>query len=190
MAALGEVPFGQYYGGVDTTPLFIMLAGAYAQRTGDMALIDASGLRWWRRWPGSTATAIRTRTASSTTRAVADTGLANQGWKDSHDSMFHADGSYPERADRAGRGAGLRVRRAARDGVARRAPRRRDDGAALAAAARKALRSAVEERFWLPDAKYYAIALDGDGQPCRVRASNAGQLLYAELPSPRRARRW
>ena len=40
MAALGEVPFGCYYGGVDTTPLFVMLAGAYEARTGDRALVD------------------------------------------------------------------------------------------------------------------------------------------------------
>ena len=40
MAALGEVPFGRYYGGVDTTPLFVALAGAYAERTGDYAQLD------------------------------------------------------------------------------------------------------------------------------------------------------
>ena len=41
MAVLRELPFGRYYGGVDTTPLYIYLAGAYAERTGDMAFIDA-----------------------------------------------------------------------------------------------------------------------------------------------------
>src|SRR3569833_1924533 len=40
MAALGEIPFGRYYGCVDTTPLYVALAGAYAERTGDLALID------------------------------------------------------------------------------------------------------------------------------------------------------
>src|SRR5205823_1529923 len=39
MAALGEIPFGRYYGSVDATPLFVMLAGAYYLRTGDLALI-------------------------------------------------------------------------------------------------------------------------------------------------------
>ena len=39
MAALGEIPFGHYYGSIDATPLFVVLAGAYAQRTGDYALI-------------------------------------------------------------------------------------------------------------------------------------------------------
>lgn len=41
MTALKEVPFAQYYGGVDTTPLFVVLAGAYAARTGDLTLIES-----------------------------------------------------------------------------------------------------------------------------------------------------
>ena len=45
MAALGEVPFGRYYGSVDATPLFVLLAGAYFERTGDRALLDGSSGR-------------------------------------------------------------------------------------------------------------------------------------------------
>lgn len=41
----------------------------------------------------------------------------------------------------------------------------------------------------MPDVGFYAIALDGEGSPCRVRASNAGQLLYTRLPAPKRAAR-
>ena len=65
MAALGEVPFGQYYGSVDATPLFVILAAAYYERTGERSLIeeiwpailaavawmrnsgDADGDGWW-----------------------------------------------------------------------------------------------------------------------------------------------
>jgi glycogen debranching enzyme len=39
----------------------------------------------------------------------------------------------------------------------------------------------------MPEERFYAIAVDGHGQPCRVRTSNAGQLLYTGLPSQRRA---
>jgi glycogen debranching enzyme len=52
MAALGEIPFGRYYGSVDATPLFILLAGAYYERTGDRPFVEAlwshleSALRW------------------------------------------------------------------------------------------------------------------------------------------------
>src|SRR5262249_35977125 len=39
MAALGEIPFSRYYGSVDATPLFVMLAAAHYARTGDAALV-------------------------------------------------------------------------------------------------------------------------------------------------------
>jgi glycogen debranching enzyme len=53
----------------------------------------------------------------------------------------------------------------------------------------KALRSAVEERFWMDDVGFYGVALDGEGRLCRVRASNAGHLLYTGLAASRRAAR-
>ncbi|TGV77884.1 amylo-alpha-1,6-glucosidase, partial [Mesorhizobium sp. M00.F.Ca.ET.158.01.1.1] len=94
MAALSELPFGRYYGGVDTTPLYIHLACAYADRTGDTAFID--GL-----WPSLCAAAEWIETASRSTgfltyQRAAESGLANQGWKDSFDSVFHADGRIPK----------------------------------------------------------------------------------------------
>ena len=70
MAALGEVPFGNYYGSVDATPLFVMLAGLYAQRTGDMALIRELWPAIEAAWPGSTGPATSMGTASSNTRAA------------------------------------------------------------------------------------------------------------------------
>src|SRR5690606_41036172 len=95
MATLRELPFGRYYGGVDTTPLFVMLAGAYARRTGDLAFIE-------RLWPAlRAATAWIERTCDANPLGFLDyargedSGLANQGWKDSHDSVVHADGSFP-----------------------------------------------------------------------------------------------
>ena len=96
MAALQEVPFGRYYGGVDTTPLFVMLAGAYERRTGDCALIDSI-------WDSLVAATgwIERRIAASPTGFLdyargEDTGLVNQAWKDSHDSIFHDDGRFPK----------------------------------------------------------------------------------------------
>jgi glycogen debranching enzyme len=53
----------------------------------------------------------------------------------------------------------------------------------------KRLREQVERLFWMEDLGFYAIALDGDGAPCRVCASNPGHLLFTGLPSPERARR-
>jgi len=96
MARCGEVPFARYYGSIDATPLFVILAGAYFERTGDraflralwphveraLAWIDESGDR-----DGDGFVEYGRRSAS---------GLLHQGWKDSQDSVFHADGSLAE----------------------------------------------------------------------------------------------
>ena len=96
MSVLGEAPFGLYYGGVDTTCLFVALAGAYANRTGDLDLIR-------RLWPNLIAAAEWMRDYGDSNndglidyQRGADTGLSNQGWKDSGDSIFHADGRFPK----------------------------------------------------------------------------------------------
>ncbi len=189
MAALGEIPFGRYYGSVDATPLFVMLAGAYYERTGDLAFIDSIWPNVERALAGSTGTATATATASSSTSRRSTRGLVHQGWKDSHDSVFHADGTTRRGADRALRGAGLRLRREARRGAA--GARR---WAAIARAEALAARPSscgprFEERFWCEDLATYALALDGAKRPCRVRTSNAGHCLFAGIAEPERARR-
>lgn len=184
MAALRELPFGRYYGGVDTTPLYIHLACTYADRTGDMAFIDSL-------WASLCAAAEWTEEASRPTGFVtyqraAESGLANQGWKDSFDSVFHADGRIPK-----GPIALVEVQGyvfAAFRGLAVLARRRGEDEKAehwegLA----EAMRAAVERHFWLDDLGFYALALDGAGEPCKVRTSNVGHLLYVGLPEPARA---
>src|SRR5580704_261289 len=96
MAALREVPFGLYYGSVDATPLFVVLAGMYAERTGDDATIVEL-------WPAIEAAlawidgpADRDGDGFVEYYRATEQGLANQGWKDSHDAIFHADGRLAE----------------------------------------------------------------------------------------------
>src|SRR6185436_7647487 len=87
MAALGEVPFRRYYGSVDSTPLFLLLAVAYFDRTGDLATVR-------RLWPNLEAALHWIDTSGDRDgdgfveygRMNKD-GLVNQGWKDSHDSI-------------------------------------------------------------------------------------------------------
>ncbi|TIQ82578.1 MAG: amylo-alpha-1,6-glucosidase, partial [Mesorhizobium sp.] len=184
MAALRELPFGRYYGGVDTTPLYIHLACAYADRTGDMAFVDSL-------WPSLCAAAEWTEEASRPTGFVtyqraAESGLANQGWKDSHDSVFHADGRTPKGPIALVEVQGYAF--AAFRGLAALARRRGEiDRADHWESSAEAMRAAVERYFWLDDLGFYALAIDGAGEPCKVRTSNVGHLLYVGLPAPARA---
>jgi len=188
MTALGELPFRKYYGGVDTTPLFVMLAGAYAARTADLAFVDQL-------WPSLEAAMgwIEDQSRANGRGFLdyargAETGLANQGWKDSSDSIFHADGRTPDGpiALVEVQGYVYGALRAMAD-----LARRRDEleSAAHWLARAQALRTEVEARFWMPDIGFYGLAMDGRGELCQVRASNAGHLLYVGLPTADRAAR-
>jgi glycogen debranching enzyme len=186
MATLKELPFGRYYGGVDTTPLFVMLAGAYARRTGDLAFVETL-------WPALlAATAWIERVCDANGSGLLDyargesTGLSNQGWKDSEDSVFHADGRFPKGPIALVEVQGYAY--AAFRGMAEMAMRRHDPDAAKHWDARAdTLRSIVEDRFWMEHRGFYGIAVDGDGRLCEVRASNPGHMLYCGLPSVERA---
>ena len=96
MARLGEVPFGRYYGSVDATPLFVMLAGAYFDRTGDREFL----IRLWPHVERALAwideCGDRDGDGFVEYARHSPTGLVHQGWKDSQDSVFHADGSLAE----------------------------------------------------------------------------------------------
>jgi glycogen debranching enzyme len=188
MAAMGEVPFGRYYGGVDTTPLFVALAGAYAERTGDEEFLQQL-------WPAlERAAAWIARCIDASPFGVLDyaraseSGLSNQGWKDSGDSVFHADGRLPKGPIALVEVQGYAY--AAFLAMARFAGMRDDPRGAAAWTARAAvLRETVEELYWMEDEGYYGLALDGDGALCRVIASNPGHLLFCQLPTADRARR-
>ena len=187
MSALGEVPFGLYYGGVDTTCLFVALAGAYARRTGDFELIR-------RLWPNLVAAVGWMKNHGDfngdgliSYQRGAETGLSNQGWKDSEDSIFHTDGRFPK-----GPIALLEVQGyayAAWQAMADLAATLGDDRQAEWAAQAERVRVLVEDRFWMEEEGFYAIALDGDGTQCRSIGSNAGHLLFTGLPSAERAKR-
>ncbi len=188
MAALGEIPFGRYYGGADTTPLFVILAGAHYERTADLDTARAlwphieRALGWMRRYgdldgDGLLEYARRSRS-----------GLLNQGWKDSNDSVFHADGSLAEApialceiqgyaygAYRAAAGLAEALGHEGQVAELRREAER--------------LRVLIETTFWMEDQGTYAMALDGEKQPCQVLTSNAGHLLFSGVPSAERAAR-
>ena len=188
MAALGEVPFGRYYGTVDATPLFVMLAEAYFHRTGDRAFVETL---WphviaaldWMRGPGDPDGDgfIEYARRSST-------GLVQQGWKDSQDSIFHADGTLADApialCEVQGYAYGAWLG-AARLAEMRGETARAEEWRTIA----ERLRVRFEEAFWCEHLGTYAIALDRDKRQCRVQSSNAGHCLFAGLPGEARARR-
>ena len=187
MARLGEVPFGLYYGGVDTTPLFVMLAGMYWERTGDLETVS-------KLWPNLEAALTWIDTYGDPDQdgfveyqGKSESGLANQGWKDSHDSIFHADGRLADGPIALCEVQGY-VYAAKRHAAAMaRALGFAAVAATLEEQAQK-LKERFDEAFWCGDISMYALALDGEKRPCRVRTSNAGQVLFTGIANPERAR--
>ena len=186
MANTGEVPFGLYYGSVDATPLFVLLAGRYFERTGDIATLRII-------WPN-----IEAALGWIDTYGDADgdgfveylrksaNGLGNQGWKDSNESIMHADGSLAR-----GPIALVEVQGyvyAAKRAAAAIAHALGGEGAERYEREAEALRVAFEDKFWCEGIGTYALALDGEKKRCEVIASNAGHALFSGIASPERAR--
>ncbi len=186
LARLGEVPFGRYYGSVDSTALFVALAGMYWQRTRDRETLHAiwpqvkAALRWIERHGD------RDGDGFVEYARQRPSGLRNQGWKDSDDSVFHADGRLAEGAIALCEVQGyayLAFRHAARlafDFEEVDFSRQLDEHA-------ERLHERFEQAFWLDELSTYALALDGAKKPCAVRTSNAGQVLFTGLAGPQRA---
>jgi glycogen debranching enzyme len=188
MAAVNEIPFGLYYGSTDSTPLFVMLAAAYYERTGDLPFIESIwpqillALEWIDRYGDIDGDGF-VETARQSSR-----GLAQQGWKDSWDAISHADGSLPE-----GPIALCEVQAyayAAKQAGARLATSlgQIDHARALLEQARR-LKEKFNQVFWCEEISSYALALDGEKRPCRVVASNAGHALFARIASDEYGRR-
>src|SRR6266545_3570353 len=188
MATLGEVPFKRYYGSIDATPLFIMLAGAYYRRTGDRVFVESiwpnveRALAWIDHYGDVDGDGFVEYTRRS------KLGLIHQGWKDSHDAIFHADGTSAE-----GPIALCEVQAyvyAAKLAAAELAALLGDSTRARDLSKQaKTLCRRFEESFWCDELSTYALALDGKKQPCRVRTSNAGHCLFAGIATQEHARR-
>jgi len=185
MAELGEVPFRHYYGSVDSTPLFVMLAGEYLSRTGDVSLMSRlwpnieRAIEWIERYGDRDGDGFVEYGRRN------NEGLVNQGWKDSYDSVFHADGKLAEGpiALCEVQGYVYGARRAAAE-IGRRLGHityaDRQDAQA------EALKIAFNNRFWNDKLGTYAMALDAAKQPCLVRSSNVGHLLLTDIVLPER----
>jgi glycogen debranching enzyme len=188
MAALKEIPFGRYYGSVDSTPLFVMLAAAYYERTGDLEFINSiwtnieRALYWMDHYGDADADGFLEYSRRS------GKGLVQQGWKDSHDSVFYEDGTLAEPPIALCEVQGYAY--AARKGAAKLA---RERGLAEFAdhlsQQAAVLRNRFEKTFWVEELGTYAFALDGKKRQCRVTVSNPGHCLFTRIACAGRARR-
>ncbi|MET8260825.1 glycogen debranching N-terminal domain-containing protein [Micromonospora sp. NPDC005553] len=187
-AAFEEQPHSPYYGSVDATPLFIVLLDEYEKWSGDVALVkeleqeSRAALRWIDNYADLVGTGYIWYERRNT-----DTGLENQCWKDSWDSISYSDGTLPPfpRATCEVQGyaydAKVRAARLAREfwGDPEFADQLEREAAEL------------KERFnrdwWVEDGGYFALALDPDGRQCDILSSNIGHLLWSGIVEPERA---
>jgi len=186
MATCREIPFIPYYGSVDATPLFVMLASAYLKWTDDVDFAREM-------WPAvERALAWMWAMGEAQGRGFlayarrSPVGLPNQGWKDSHDSVMYADGRLAEPPIALAEVQGYQYAALLGAAAMAQALGRDAEVPALRARARR-LQERFEADFWLPDEAFYALALDRDGAPCRVISSNPGHLLWTRIVSDSRA---
>ena len=186
MANCREIPFIPYYGTIDATPLFVMLLAEYVRWTGDLRLAREL-------WPAAQAALAWMRERGDRDGdgyleylTNSELGLVNQGWKDSEDSVSHANGllAGPPIALVEVQGYAY----AALTGAAEVALALGDTASAAS------LRREAEELFerfnrdfWLPNESFYALALDGDKRPCEVIASNVAHCLWTGIVPEDRA---
>jgi glycogen debranching enzyme len=187
MSVMNEVPFARYYGSVDSTPLFVMLAGAYYRRTANLSFLKEV-------WPNikhaidwMDTYGDRDKDGFVEYEQRSSKGLVQQGWKDSQDSVFHADGRLadPPIALCEVQGYVYAAKRSA--ALIARALHEMEFAERLEAQAEK-LRHAFDRAFWCDELGMYALALDGEKRQCCVRSSNAGHALLCQIAKEERAK--
>lgn len=187
MTRSGEMPFGPYYGSIDSTPLFLILLSETFNWTGDEQLISDllpaayKALDWIDNYGDLDGDGFVEYLRRS------PKGLANQGWKDSWDANMHRDGvvAQPPIALSEVQGyvydAKYRMASLLRSfGDTQRADQLKRDAAELA--------KRFEKAYWMPQRGFYAMALDREKRPLEVIASNAGHLLFTRIIGKERAR--
>ncbi|MFL6301625.1 MAG: glycogen debranching N-terminal domain-containing protein [Terriglobales bacterium] len=182
-----EMPFGPYYGSVDSTPLFLILLSETFNWTADEKLVQDllpnvyRALEWIDRYgdiDGDGFVEYQRRSPR---------GLVNQGWKDSWDAIMHRDGSIAQTPV-----ALVEVQAYVYEAKYRMASLLRHFGDIATADRLKReateLQRRFEKVFWMPKQNFYAMALDKDKKQVQVINSNAGHLLFCRIVSKERAR--
>jgi glycogen debranching enzyme len=187
MANTGEIPFGEYYGTIDATPLFVMLAGMYYKRTGDLETIKTiwsnilAALKWIDEYGDLDGDGFVEY------KHKAENGLTNQGWKDSYDSVMYKDGQLADPPIAlcevqayvygAKKWASLLAAALGENELSVDLEKEAGD-----------FKNKFNERFWDNELEGYVLALDGAKQPCSVMSSNAGHCLFTGIADDEKAR--
>jgi len=185
LAALDATPLTRYYGTVDATPLFLCLLAEHAQWSGSLELFHElreaveGTLGWIDRYGDHDGDGLLDY------RASRPDGLRNQGWRDSEDGVLdeHGEPLEPPIALIEPQAYAARGKR----DIARLFAHAGEEDRARALAAEAAALERGIERFWLPDRRFFSLALDGDGRASGALASNQGHALWAAAVSPKRA---
>lgn len=179
-AHLHEVPQIPYYGTVDATPLFVVLVGEYVRWSGDVGLWHELRDNVDRALAWIDGNARQHKDGFVTYASKSAKGLANQGWKDSGNSITNQNGSLaePPIALVEVQGYVYRAKLSAawlyeQDGDTKTASRLRAEAGALRARFGKA--------FWMADRKFLAIAIEKGGRQAESVASNGGQALWSGI---------
>jgi glycogen debranching enzyme len=188
MANTGEIPFKEYYGTIDATPLFIMLAGMYYERTGDLETIKSiwpnikAALNWIDNYGDLDGDGFVEY------KHKAKNGLTNQGWKDSYDSVMYEDGNLAEPPIALCEVQGY-VYAAKKHASELALLFNEHDVSAKLKEEAEAFKKKFNDAFWDESLDCYVLALDGEKRPCRVVSSNAGHCLFTGIATEERARK-
>jgi glycogen debranching enzyme len=190
MTAFEERPHSPYYGCADATPLYVVLLDEYERWTGDTKLVRElefqarAALRWIDEYAN-----LQGNGYIAYQRRNEETGLENQCWKDSWDSISHKDGTLPgfprATCELQGYAYDAKVRGA-------RLARKfwHDEAFAVQLEAEAAdLKRRFNRDFWVSDGGYFAVALDMDGRQVDTLTSNNGHLLWSGIVDKSKAKR-
>jgi glycogen debranching enzyme len=186
MAELNEIPFKQYYGTIDATPLYIVLAGAYYKRTADLDTIKMI-------WPNIKLALDWIDTYGDIDgdgfveyARKTDSGLINQGWKDSFDSVSHHDGVLADAPIALCEVQGY-VYQAKKEAAILTAVLGNEEHCRQLQKQAKELKENFNKVFWSEDKQTFYLALDGNKNPCNIKTSNAGHCLFSGIASQKHA---
>ncbi|HKW19911.1 MAG TPA: glycogen debranching N-terminal domain-containing protein [Ktedonobacterales bacterium] len=188
MTAFLERPHSPYYGSADVTPLFLVLLDEYERWTGDIELVRRlepnarQALEWIDNYGDRNGDGY-----IEYARRNEETGLENQCWKDSWNSIVFADGTLSKlpRATCEIQGyaydAKVRCARLAREIWGDHTLAERLDREAVE------LKLRFNRDYWIPDRKFFALAIDGDGRQVDSLTSNIGHLLWSGIADDEKA---